>query len=195
MKKFHKISAVSVLAASMFSGAAFAGSLEEPVVETAPEPVFVPAEVTAADWTGAYGGLNLGYGDFDEDVDGYGGTYGVHLGYDYDFGNNWVLGGELEYDKTDIDLGGVDADSIARLKLRGGYDLGKTLVYATAGAAYLDSDIGSDSGAFAGVGVAYQVSDSFTIGGEVLENRFDDIDGSGVDADATTFNLRGSFRF
>ena len=46
-----------------------------------------------------------------------------------------------------------------------------------------------------GVGLAYQVSDNFTVGGELLEHRFYDIGGSGVDADATTFNLRGSFRF
>ncbi|MEP1766535.1 MAG: outer membrane beta-barrel protein [Sulfitobacter sp.] len=197
MKKFRKISAVSVLATSLFGSVAFAGTLEEPVVEAAAEPVFVPAQAPANDWTGAYGGLNLGYADIDGDsgIGGHNETYGLHLGYDYDFGQ-YVLGGELEYDKTNVDLGGLgDADSITRLKLRGGYDFGKTLLYATAGAAYLDSDIGSDTGAFAGIGVAYQVSDSFTIGGELLENRFDDIGGSGNDADATTFNLRGSFRF
>lgn len=197
MKKFHKISAVSALATSLLGGAAFAGSLDEPVVEAAAEPVFVPTQIDASDWTGAYGGLNLGYADINGtgDADGHDNTYGLHLGYDYDFGQ-YVLGGELEYDKADIDLGGVaDADSITRLKLRGGYDFGKTLVYATAGAAYLDTSIGSDTGMFAGVGVAYQVSDSFTIGGELLENTFEDIGGSGLDADATTFNLRGSFRF
>jgi outer membrane immunogenic protein len=79
--------------------------------------------------------------------------------------------------------------------LRGGYDLGRTLIYATAGAAKLQTSIGDDTGEFFGLGVAYQVTDQFTVGGEVLEHRFDDIGGTGVDADATTFNIRGSFRF
>ena len=86
-------------------------------------------------------------------------------------------------------------DNVQRLKLRGGYDLGKTLIYATAGAARVDTSIGKDTGEFFGVGMAYQVTDRFTVGGEVLEHRFDDIGGTGVDADATTFNLRSSFRF
>jgi hypothetical protein len=197
MKTFHKISAVSVLMTSLLGGAAFAGNLDLPVVETAVEPVFTPTPVSGTDWTGAYGGLNLGYGDIDGTgaADGDDGTYGLHLGYDYDFGK-YVLGGEIEYDRTDIDLGGLaEADSVTRLKLRGGYDFGKTLLYATAGAAYLDSSIGSDTGAFAGIGVAYQVTDQFTLGGEILEHRFDDIGSTGIDADATTFNLRASFRF
>lgn len=196
MKKFHKIAATAVLSTSVLSGAAYAGSLDDPVIEIV-EPVYTPAPVVTSDWTGGYGGLNLGYSDIDGtgDVDGDDTTFGVHLGYDYDFGK-YVLGGELEYDKADIDLGGVaNSDSVTRLKLRGGYDFGKTLLYATAGAAHLQTDIGDDTGAFAGVGVAYQVSDRFTVGGELLEHRLDDIGGSGVDADATTFNLRGSFRF
>jgi len=195
MKTFHKIGAMSVLATSLLGSAAFAGSLDEPVIEAA--PTFAPTTVAETDWTGAYGGLNLGYADIDGtgSADGNEGAYGLHLGYDYDFGQ-YVLGGELEYDKADVDLGTLgNTDSIARLKLRGGYDFGKTLLYATAGAAYLDSSLGSDTGAFAGIGVAYKVTDRFTVGGELLENRFDDIDGTGIDADATTFNLRGSFRF
>ncbi len=197
MKKFQKIAATAVLSSSVLGGAAFAGSLDEPIIDTVEvvEPVYSPAPAVTSDWTGAYGGLNLGYGDIDDDLEGDDTTYGLHLGYDYDFGR-YVLGGELEYDNADIDLGGVaEADSITRLKLRGGYDLGKTLLYATAGAAQLKTSIGDDTGAFVGVGVAYQVTDRFTVGGELLEHRFEDVGGSGLDADATTFNLRGSFRF
>ncbi|UWR27788.1 porin [Sulfitobacter sp. S223] len=196
MKTFNKFGTASVLATSLLGTTAFAGNLADPVVEPVAEPIYAPVEV-GTDWTGAYGGLNLGYADIDGDgdADGDDATYGVHLGYDYDFGR-YVVGGELEYDKTDIDLGGAaDVDSVTRLKLRGGYDLGRTLVYATAGAARVDTSLGKDTGEFVGVGVAYQVTDRFTVGGELLEHRFDDIGGSGVDADATTFNLRGSFRF
>jgi len=196
MKKFHKYGAMTVLSTSLIGSAAFAGNLEEPVIETVATPVYEPVAV-GTDWTGAYGGLNLGYGDIDGSgtADGDGTTYGVHLGYDYDFGK-FVLGGELEYDKADIDLNGAaDVDDVTRLKIRGGYDLGRTLVYATAGAARVNTSIGDDTGEFFGVGMAYQVTEKFTVGGEVLEHRFDDIGGTGVDADATTFNVRGSFRF
>jgi predicted porin len=196
MKNFHKIGAMTVLSTALLGSAAFAGNLSDPIVETVAVPVYEPVAV-GTDWTGAYGGLNLGYGDVDGSgaADGDDMTYGLHLGYDYDFGR-FVLGGELEYDKADIDLNGAaDVDSVTRLKLRGGYDLGRTLIYATAGAARVDTSIGKDTGEFFGVGVAYQVTDRFTVGGEVLEHRFDDIGGTGVDADATTFNLRGSFRF
>ena len=196
MKTIYKFGAATLVSTSLLASTAIAGNLADPVVETVATPVFEPA-YAGGDWTGAYGGLNLGYGDVNGDggADGDDTTYGLHLGYDYDFGR-YVVGGELEYDKTDIDLNGAaNADSVTRLKLRGGYDFGRTLVYATAGAAKLKTDIGDDTGEFIGVGVAYQVSERFTVGGELLEHRFDDIGGSGVDADATTFNLRGSFRF
>lgn len=196
MNTLYKFGAATVLSTALIGSTALAGSLEEPIVEPVAAPVFEPAPV-GTDWTGAYGGLNLGYGDVDGSgtADGDDMTYGLHVGYDYDFGR-YVLGGELEYDKADIDLNGAaNTDSVTRLKLRGGYDLGRTLIYATAGAARLQTSIGDDTGEFFGVGMAYQVTDSFTVGGELLEHRFDDIGGTGVDADATTFNLRGSFRF
>lgn len=186
----------AIIAASLMSSTAMAGNLVGVDPEPAPAPTYavVPA---GADWTGFYGGLNLGYGDVDGSgaADGDDTTYGVHLGYDYDFGD-FVLGGEIEFDDADIDLNGAaETQSVARLKLRAGYDLGRTMVYATAGAAQLKTSIGDDTGEFFGIGLAYQATDSFTVGAEVLEHRFDDIGGTGVDADATTFNLRGSFRF
>ncbi|MCX7566124.1 porin family protein [Sulfitobacter sp. F26169L] len=195
MKTLYKIGAATALSTSLFASGAFAGNLAEPVVEPVITPVYSPAPT--GEWTGFYSGLNLGYADIDGDgaVDGNDTSYGIHLGYDYDFGK-FVLGGELEYDKADVDLNGLaNADSIARLKIRGGYDLGRTMIYATAGAARLDTNVGKDTGEFIGVGVAYQVTDRFTVGGELLEHRFDDIGGTALDADATTFNLRGSYRF
>jgi len=197
MKSLIKLPALAVLSVTLLGTAAFAGNLADPVIEAAPAPVTFEPVAMGTDWTGAYGGFNLGYGDVDGSgaADGDDMTYGLHLGYDYDFGR-FVVGGEIEYDDAAIDLGGAaEVDSVARLKLRGGYDLGRTLVYATAGAAKLETSIGGDTGEFLGLGIAYQVTDRFTVGGEVLEHRFDDISGSGVDADATTLNLRGSFRF
>jgi predicted porin len=197
MNTLFKFGSTTAMALALSGTAAFAGNLADPMIETVAAPVFEPVTVAGTDWTGAYGGLNLGYGDVDGSgtADGDDTTYGLHIGYDYDFGN-FVLGAELEYDQLDIDLNGAaEAESVTRLKIRGGYDLGRTLIYATAGAAMLDTSIGDDTGEFIGVGMAYQVTERFTLGGELLEHRFDDIGGTGVDADATTFNVRGSFRF
>lgn len=197
MKSLTKIATLGFLATTAFGSAAFAGSLAEPTVEA---PVFSPAPVTASsDWTGFYTGLQLGYADVDGPgtLDGDDNTYGFHAGYDYDFGN-WVVGGELDYDKADVELGGgvAEVDSVARLKFKGGYDLGNTLVYATAGVARADTSVGDETGPFAGLGVSYKVTERYTVGAEVLQHRFDDLGGvAGNDVDATTFNLRGSLRF
>lgn len=84
MTMIKTLGAVTV-ATFVLGSAAFAGTLEEPIVETAPAPTVAPV-VASSDWTGLYGGLNLGYGDYDADggLDGDDVTYGVHFGYDYD---------------------------------------------------------------------------------------------------------------
>jgi len=197
MKRFMKATAAALVATTALGGAAFAGSLQDPVIET---PVIAPAPVpVSGEWTGFYTGLQLGYADIDGDggLEGDDNTYGFHAGYDYDFGD-FVLGGELDYDQADIDLnaGAASIDSIARLKLKGGYDLGNTLIYATAGVARADTSVGDETGPFAGLGISYKVTDRYTIGAEVLEHRFDDVGGiAGNDLDATTITLRGSLRF
>ncbi len=86
----------------------------------------------AGDWTGGYVGAQLGYGKVKPSggiADGSGGIYGIHAGYDYDFGD-WVLGGELDYDRLKIDVGSptaATADYVTRAKLRLGYDFGNAL--------------------------------------------------------------------
>ena len=202
MKRTMKLASAAVLASTAFAGAAFAGSLSEPVIEpvmTAP----VPAPNLGGDWTGFYTGLQLGYSEADTNfgVDGDNGSYGFHAGYNYDFGR-FVLGGELDYDKKDIDLddaAGVtqgSIDSVARAKIKGGYDLGNTLVYATGGYARADTSMGDEDGSFYGIGMDYKITEQYSVGAELLEHKFDDVGGvSGADADVTTFNVRGSYRF
>lgn len=191
---------VLAMATSTFGGAAFAGSPVETPVEA---EVYAPAPVpvnTGGDWTGFYTGLQLGYADADSAtgaLDGDDVSYGFHAGYDYDFGQ-FVLGGELDYDKTDLGLGGGAAtvDSVSRAKLRGGYDLGRTLVYATVGYALADTSVGDEEGQFYGLGVAYQVTDRYRVGAEILEHNFDNVGGAaGNDIDVTTFTIRGSLQF
>lgn len=179
---------------------ALAGGYSAPVTE-APVAAPVVAAPVGTDWTGGYVGAQIGYGDASAGaVDGDGATYGLRAGYDWDLGN-WVVGAGVDWDKTEIDLGtGTDnIDSIARLKLRAGYDLGRTLVYGTAGAARAEADLGgvsrSDNGWFAGIGADYALNDRWTVGGELLHNQFDDFDNTGIDLDATTASINVGFRF
>ena len=191
MKKTIAAGLITVMASPVF-----AGSLADPV----PEPVAVaPVAVvnTGGDWTGFYAGAQLGWLDANPDLvpGGDDFIYGLHAGYDYDFGL-FVLGAELDYDAGDIDIAGGTAsiDDVWRAKLRAGYDLGNTLIYATGGYAEVDTSIGDGDGYFGGIGVAYRVSDNFTVGGEILGHKFDSIGGV-TDADATTATVRASFRF
>ncbi|MGL6209108.1 MAG: outer membrane protein [Paracoccaceae bacterium] len=183
--------------------AAFAGGPivppEEPVV-VAPIPVETRPD---GDWTGFYGGGQLGYGRVfsgGAGLDGEDVLGGIHVGYRWDLGQA-VLGTELDYNIADISLGVGDTslDSVARLKLLAGADLGRTLVYASAGAAQADATLAgasaSDDGYFVGVGVDYSLTENWTVGGELLEHRFDNFDGTGVDLKATTLQAKVAFRF
>lgn len=176
-----------------------AGSLDEPVMTEQPMVQAAPIVVTG-DWTGGYVGGQLGYANVDVDgTDGDGPFGGLHAGYQSDMGT-WVVGGEVDYDFADIELdGGGTIDNIARLKLRGGYDMGNTLFYATAGAAYAEADVGgsnfSDWGWLAGIGLDVKLSQAVSVGGELLYHQFDDFDDTGLDVDATTIAARVSYHF
>jgi outer membrane immunogenic protein len=196
MKRIMAMAAAAVTAGAM---PALAGGpvpvTEEPMV--APAPVLAPAP--SSDWSGLYGGVQLGYGDVGSStaaLDGNGFSGGIFGGYRADLGQ-FVAGVEGTYDKTDIALGGGAAtlDSIARLKLIGGYDMGPALVYGTVAAVRADSSLGADNGWGAGIGVDYALTESMTLGAEVMEHRFDNFVGSGTDLDATTVNARLGFKF
>ncbi len=189
--------------AALLALPAFAGGMNEPsaepmIIEAA--PVFV---APSFDWSGGYVGAQLGYGDVGADsvgFDGSGATYGLHAGYRYDFGQ-FVTGAEIDYDKTDIDLGvGTDTlDSIARLKLIAGADVGRALIYGTGGIARAKATLGgverSDNGYFLGVGANYAVTDQVTVGAELLGHRFNNFDETGVDLKATTVTARVAYNF
>ena len=187
----------------LMAAPAFAGGpvivQDEPMIE-APAPMAVASN---GNWGGLYAGAQLGYADVGSNgagLDGTGVIGGVHAGYRYDLGMA-VVGAEVDYDAASVELGefGDTLDSVARLKLMAGADLGSALVYGTFGAAYANATVAdvklNGNGYFGGVGVAYAVSDSWTVGGEVLLHRFDDFDGSGVDLEATTATVRASLRF
>lgn len=182
---------------------AFAGGLsapvEEPVVYAEAAPVVAPS----ADWAGGYVGAQIGYGDVNSGgagLDGNGAIGGVHAGYLMDFGQ-FVTGAELSYDASNIDLGvgGDSLDSVARLKLIAGADLGRTMVYGSAGVARASATVAgaglSDNGYFVGVGADYALTDQWTVGGEVLAHQFNDFAGTGVKIKATTVQAKVAYRF
>ena len=211
-------------AALVAAAPAFAGGFAEPIVAAAPAaPVVVaPAAPVAAsgDWTGFYVGGQLGFGnltiddnvDATEDEEYDGALYGLHAGYMRDFGRI-VVGAELDFDGTQITVeddsdltdDAVEVGSVARAKLRVGYDAGRFLPYVTAGLAQArlntdNQDIealldDSYNGRFIGVGAAYQLNDRFMIGAEVLRHNFEDAPIDSFDTDVTTATLRASIRF
>ena len=211
MAQAHCLTSPLLVALSLACGTpALAGSLAEPIVAPAPAPVAImPAQATSAsDWTGGYVGGSLGYAQIAGSFNGAdlfagspdGAAYGIHAGYNRDFGTV-VVGGELQYEMTNVKEGAsfLEFDSIARAKVRVGYDAGQFMPYVTTGVARASvsnsSFAGEDTGTFAGLGVDYRYTPSLTVGAEVLQNNFDDFNGTGVDLDATTAALRLSFNF
>ena len=195
----------TALTAALTTGPVLAGGFAEPIATppvAAPVIIATPAPVYSADWTGFYAGAQLGYGQLKSDAiaeEPQDLLYGVHAGYLYDLGNI-VVGAEIDYDMTEIGFAApaVDLDSVARFKLRAGYDAGAFQPYLTAGVAQASVSgalDGNSDGEFAGLGLDYQLSDSFRVGGEVLAHQFDNLVDSGVDVKATTFTLRASYSF
>ncbi|MEM6824116.1 MAG: outer membrane beta-barrel protein [Pseudomonadota bacterium] len=160
---------------------------------------------TAGDWTGGSVGGQIGYLDGETSgaasIDGDGATIGIRAHYDYDFGD-YVIGGGIEFDSGDVDLGNGAAsiDNVLRLKARAGIDAGQNWYYGTFGWAQASvgdpaDAIGDSDGYFLGLGAEVTLSDRATAGAEILYHNFDDFDLGGLEADATTLNFSVNFRF
>lgn len=195
----------SIVATLLALGAGTAAQAGGPVTVPAEPMIVAPAPAPDGDWGGFYAGVEIGYGDGEASgavsADGDGFLGGVYGGYNWDLGS-YVVGTELSWDATNIEQSGGTGkvDSIARLKLRAGADLGQNLIYATAGPAWMDASDGGggsfdDTGWFLGAGVERAWRENMTVGGEILYNKFDDFDGTGVDAELLTIQARVSFRF
>jgi len=196
MKRFAVLALGTMIAAPAFAGGPVVVA-EEPIV-AAPAPIAVVEPVTG-DWAGGYAGVQLGYGS-GGDTDGDGALGGVHAGYRWDLGRT-VLGVQGDYNAADVkgSNDSIEMDKLYSLKGQAGYDLGRTLVYATAGVAKADLDVGgagySDTGWTAGVGVDYAVNQNWTVGGELSTYSFGDFDDSGVVYDPTTVQVKASYNF
>ncbi|MGH1425946.1 MAG: outer membrane protein [Pseudooceanicola sp.] len=184
--------ALAVSATTILAVPAFAGNTSPAPADPVP---MAPVAISVSDWTGAYAGVQLGYGDLEFGAaSGDGIIGGAQLGYDYDMGNI-VVGAELDYNMSNISLGGTDIDQLARLKLRVGYDAGDALIYAVGGGARAMTSTGNDNGWVAGAGVEYRVMERVSVGGEYLYHNFDNFNGSGSDLTGGTFAARINFRF
>lgn len=190
--------AFATLGASLFAVTAHAGGYVAPVVEPAPAPIVTPVVTNVSDWSGFYAGLQYGQGDADVSFDGDSvsddfDAYGLHAGYNRDFGQ-FVLGGELDYNRIDLDDAGEG--DLVRLRGRAGYDLGRFLPYVSLGAAHVETDDLSDTAFTYGIGADFKVTERVTVGAEYTRQDFDDVaDLSGVDLDTDMVQLRASFRF
>ena len=203
-RPIHRHIAAVIFPAVLSAPAGDAGGVAEPVIEAAPAPAPVMAAPIPIgnDWTGFYAGGQLGLGEMTSDAltsDPNGLTYGVHAGYLYDLGS-WVLGGEIDYDLTNIEeeTDNIALDSVARGKIRLGYDAGLWMPYLTGGIAQASTsgDLdASDTGAFGGIGLDYMLADGIRVGAEVLQHRFEDFNDIGSDIEATTASARVSFEF
>lgn len=199
MKTIAALIATAALTAPAFAGGPVAVA-DEPAIVPVAEPYVAPG----LDWSGAYVGAQLGYGNVDSNGAGLNGNDwfgGVHAGYRWDLGT-WVAGTELSYDATNIGLGAVagnELSDVLALKLQAGREIGNSLVYGTLGAAQAKATVGAaslrDTGLVYGVGFDYAVSDRWTVGGEVSQHRFSNFDGTTTDFDATTVKAKVGLRF
>lgn len=158
----------------------------------------------AIGWSGFYLGGHLGgaWGDGDDSLanpaifDGDGSVIGgVHFGYNWQRGSDWVFG--LEGDVSFAD----DLDYVATIRGRLGYDFGRTLFYGTGGVAFAGFDDSvftddSQTGWVAGLGFDHKLRENFSLGLEGLYYGIEhDSSLAGGDDDDGFWSLRGRLTY
>ncbi|MEM8849423.1 MAG: outer membrane beta-barrel protein [Pseudomonadota bacterium] len=186
--------------AAIFATLLGAPALAQEVIPLDPNPAPVLSTQqfgSSFGWTGAYVGGSLGYANGDPDS-GFGDDDafigGFRLGYDQDIGN-FVIGGRIDYDFTELDVAGGEIDGIFRAGARIGFDQGRNLFYGIGGYADTDtSGLGGGDGFFVGGGYEVFLTDRITAGAEVLYHDLGSFNG-GVDVEVTTATVGLNFRF
>lgn len=170
MKKF-----LIALGMSLTAGSAIAA--DAIIYEPAPVAPFAPV---VYDWTGVYLGVQGGYSWTDisalgETVDFNGGLVGAHVGANWQSGA-FVLGleGDIEHAWNDVTRGitTVGTDWQGSLRVRAGYALDRTLIYATGGLAVIHATIDVND-PILGALDATDTLTGYTVGGGV-EHAFAD---------------------
>jgi opacity protein-like surface antigen len=171
------------------------------------------AQAQGGEWSGVYGGVDLGIASVDLSVPGGGATtnegsglmFGLNGGYRRDFGQI-VLGAAAGVSFGNFDTepvtGPTASDpsfgSLATVGLEVGYDLGEFLLYGELGHTWATrSDAGGtrrfEGGLQYGIGADYMLTDQIMVGGGLTRTDLDDFGGS--DATVTTFGARAALRF
>jgi len=183
--------------------------------EPAPAPLAPAAQ--AFSWTGPYVGALVGYGWSSTDassrnafgsVNGDGFKGGLYAGYNFDLGNQWVIGAEIDANLDDVSgsnaIGGFRQKWDGTARARVGYAFDRYLAYGTGGAALSGAKasvdgFGSDDkthlGWTVGAGVEAQVWNNVTARVEYQYASYGkehyDIGGAGgTDIDFSTNTIR-----
>lgn len=208
----------TVLAASVGALLAFGlnAHAADVVVEEAPAP---EAPIVIFSWTGAYVGIQGGYAwtdaDFSDGIttvgeDFNGGLLGVHAGYNWEMTPNFIGGVEVDvehvWNDNDFTVFGAaveaGSDWQGSARVRAGYAIDRTLLFATGGVAFANGFIEvpatgfDESETFVGWTVGAGVEHAFTdnwIGR--VEYRYADfgseeIADSGVEVDLKQHSVR-----
>jgi len=165
------------------------------IVANAATMLALGTPATSGDWSGFFLGASVARHDARTNSDsGHDArAAGLHLGYDLDFGQ-LVLGGEVEVESAQVQVGSVETQDMRRIKLRAGYDFGQTLGYITLGGVRAETEQDHDTGAVVGLGLSYSLNQNFELGGELLYQDIDALEPGGLRR-SNTVSLRASFRF
>jgi outer membrane immunogenic protein len=196
--------ALGLLLASI-TGTAFAADMSAPSAPYTKAPALSPA----TNWSGFYVGAVGGYGsEATSDSSAIkGGFGGGTVGYNYQFGT-YIVGVEADGAFGDISstasLGGITAtakvDSLVTVRGRVGAAFDQILVYGTGGVALADtklsvsgfgvsaSDTHTQTGWVAGAGVEWMFMPRWSLKGEYLYRRFDDMTVFGVSTGSLAVN-------
>lgn len=211
--KFKSLLAATALATLAVTGAQAA----DVVMEQEPAPVIMAPSFT---WNGAYIGGQIGYGwgksahdfsDFGVDLKPDGFLGGLYAGYNFDVGNNVILGIDADAtynnlkDSGRFDLGDqdfVDAETRLRwsgaVRARAGYAFDRVLPYIAGGVAFGNirhtlsdgvdsiSESKTHTGWTLGAGVDYAATDNVILR---LEYRYTDYGNKDFDVGLSGYNV------
>lgn len=172
------------VAATVVISPALAADQRPPAAKRAPAVM-----ATAVGWSGCYiggqGGVSWGNGGSDS------GLFGGHVGCNFHYSPQWVLG--IEGDVERVGSNGNGSNWGASFRGRVGYAMGAALLYGTAGLAILDLPNDTLSGFTAGAGVEYAFSPQWTGRVEYRHTNFEQSGSNGGDNSSLRVGL--SYRF
>ncbi|MFD0910877.1 outer membrane protein [Ruegeria arenilitoris] len=224
---FPRLALLTVSTLTITTSAALAGSN----LPTSPDAQVVSSAPAVFDWNGFYAGAQFGYLDTDVDLDvspqftarpdADGGELGIFAGYNWQPGGPWVYGIEAEYNSSNADgsdsqsfapIANIDYDaeinSTAAIRGRVGFAADRTLLYLSAGWAYVDYDVeqkitgivnstgsggGSEGGWTLGAGLEYAFSEQWVGRVDYRYSDFDgstSLDGTKTDVDLSSHQIR-----